>query len=122
MGDRIKTKNGEVWVEGEILMMKMSGEIEEDEMKEIARINMDMIKKFKLKYVLVVSDVTKTSFDARQMASNFNLDPIKKIAMICKNPVTRIIASFFMRKYALTIPTKLFSDTEEAKKWLREGK
>ena len=118
--EKARTKNSEMWVEGDILMMRMSGNISDEEMEEIAKTDMELVRKFKPKYVLVDSDVMKISFGARRLASSIQLGPIRKIAMICKNPVTKIIASFFLKKYRLSTPVRIFSSAEDAKEWFRE--
>jgi len=124
MEDRIKTKNGEAWVEGEILMMKMSGEVTAEEIEEMAKIGVDMANKFKkIKYNVVdISGVRKVPLNARKMAFQSFTGPAEKIALVCINPVARIIGSFFLKRYDFAKPIRMFSTVEEAKKWFREGK
>lgn len=122
--EKIKLKNGEIWVEGDILMIKLSGEITAEEIEEVAKISLDLNEKFKnVKYNVVdISDVRKAPLNARETAFNYSGGEMtEKQAFVCTNPVAKIIASFFIRRYKLPIPTKLFSNLEEAKKWFREG-
>jgi hypothetical protein len=121
--EKKKTKNGEIWVDGEILMMKLSGEISAKEIKEIAELSLGMTKKSKrIKYNAIdISGVKKVPLSARDMAAVYTKGPAEKIAFICSNPVSRIIGSFFLRIYKLKFPNKLFSNIEDAKKWFKEG-
>lgn len=122
---KIKTKNSELWVGGDILMIKISGTVEAGEIEKIARIGTTLTKKFKnVKYNIIdISDVRKVPLGARKAAlESFNIRASEKIAFIYSNPVARIIGSFFLRRYKLPIPSKMFSTIEEAKKWFKRGK
>ena len=120
--EKIRTKNSEIWVDGEILMMKISGEPTAKEIKEIAELGLDMVKKSKnIKYNAIdISGVKKVPLSARGMAFVYTVGPSEKIAFICSNPVSKIIGSFFLRLYKLKFPNKIFSDIEDAKKWFKE--
>ncbi len=121
--EKVKLKNSEVWVDGDILMIKMSGEATYEEMDEITNASADLVKKFKLKYILVDSDVRKMSLSARKKNFTYvGAVTVEKIAFICANPVTRAIAMFLVRGYKLEIPVRLFSNAEDAKKWFSEEK
>jgi hypothetical protein len=121
--ERIRTENGEVWIEADILMMKLSGRIVAEEIEEIAKIGLELTKKFKnVKYTLVdISGVRSVPFGARKVASSHFSGPAEKLAFVCENPVARIIGSFFLRRYKIPIPTKLFSNIEDAGKWFKEN-
>ncbi len=117
----IKAGNGEVWVEGDILMVKMTGELTLEKLEEIAKTGISLAGKYKFRYVLVDSDVTKMHLSARKAVSAIVQVPVEKVALICGNPVTRAIATFIMRGFKLQIPTRILSNAEEARKWFREG-
>ncbi len=121
--DRIKTTKGEAWVEGAILMMKLSGDITVQDIEEIANAGMELATKSKnVKYNLVdISGVRKVPLSARQSAFEKFGGPAKKLAFVCRNPVSRIIVSFFLRRYKVPMPIKVFSDSEEGKIWLVEN-
>jgi hypothetical protein len=122
--DKIKTKNSEIWIEDSIIILKIFGEITAEEVGKIAIAGDDLTKKLgdNIKYVAidisevknVPSGVTKTAFSYSTMGK------AEKEAFICANPVARIIGSFFLKIYKLPLPTKIFSDIEEAKKWFEE--
>jgi hypothetical protein len=120
--ERKKTKNGEVFIDGEILIIKMFGQITAEQIAEIANAGIEMVKKSKdVKYNLIdISGVIRAPLSARQKASDY-IGGVKKMAFVCSNPVARIIGSFFLRRYSFSMPVKMFSNTDEAKKWLTEG-
>jgi hypothetical protein len=120
--ETIKTKNSEIWVEEDILIIRMSGELLEEEVEEIKNIGFGLVEKLKLKYVIVDSDVKQMPLKAREKAFDiYQGTSVEKIAFVSKNSVTRIIASFLIKRYAPSTPTKLFANSEEAKKWFRPG-
>ncbi len=47
---------------------------------------------------------------------------VSAVAIIVSSPVARVIANFFMGMNKPLYPTRMFSDTEVALKWLREFK
>ncbi len=113
MKKKIKTKNSEIWIEGKILMIRMRGELE--------------IRKFQrqlenIKYIIVdISDLKRLNLKARRIfAGEYSGIGVRKIAIICKNPLSKTIASFFLGTKKLNILTELFDDIEDAEKWLRE--
>jgi hypothetical protein len=122
----IKIKNSEIWVEDDVLIVKVSDTISIEEVIEIVKIRLDLIEKFKnIRYgVLDISEIKNIDLKAREAVSS-NSDrpggPIKKSAFICANPLARIIASFFLKKYNPLLPNKIFSNIEDAKKWFKEG-
>ena len=123
MEGKIRTKNGEVWVEGEILIIKMFGQVTAEEIEEMANAGIGMVKNHKeVKYNLVdISGVSMAPLSARQKAFDY-VGNVKKMAFVCTNPVARIIGSFFLRRYSFSMPVKMFSSMDEAKKWLSEEK
>ncbi len=122
MPDRIKTRNGEVWVEGEILMITLSGEVTAQDIEKVAKVGLSLTKKHKgIKYNAVdISGVRSVPFSARSVASDYLRGPAEKIAFVCANPVARMIGSFFLRRYRITIPIRIVPTLEDARKWFRE--
>jgi hypothetical protein len=122
--ERTKTANSEIWSEDDILVIRLFGELTAEEIGEIARKGIETVEKSKnIKYNLIdISGVKKAPLGAREAAFSSFDGPAKKMAFVCTNPVSRIIGSFFLRRYKMSIPVKMFSSTEEAKKWLREDK
>jgi hypothetical protein len=116
-----KLKKYEVWVDGDILMMKLSGVIMPEDIEDIAKKGLALAKKSGTKYNLIdISCVKSVPLSTRNAAASSFSGPAKKIAFVCNNPVARIIGSFFLRRYKIAIPIKLFSSAEEARKWFRE--
>jgi hypothetical protein len=118
--EKIKVGNAELWAEEDILMVKMSGEATSEEMEGLTKTATSMVKKHKLRYVLVLSDVVKMSLGARKAAASVYEIPMEKMAMVCGNPVTRAIAAFLMKGYKTSIQTRIFSSAEDARNWFRE--
>ncbi len=122
MKGQVKAKKGTLWVEGEILMMSLSGEVLPEDIEEIAKIGLDLAKKSKrIKYNIIdISGVRGVPISTRKAAIGNFSGPAKKIAFVCKNPVAKIIGSFFLRMYRIPIPARMFSSAEDAKRWFRE--
>ncbi len=123
MKKKIKTNNSEIWIEGGIIMIRMWGELNEKSTKvQIKEIKNLRKESGNIKYVIVdISDLKKVSLKARRIfASEYSGSGVRKIGVICKNPLSKTIASFFLGINKPAILIKLFEDVEEAKKWLRE--
>ncbi len=52
------------------------------------------------------------------LASEKGCEDVTAAAILTESAVTRIIANFFIKINKPLVPTKLFTDQEEAKKWL----
>ena len=114
-----------MWIEEDILMIKLRGEIDEEEVKEINKRGIELLEKIpgKIIYYLVdISDVKKATAGARKATKNITFVPDvpEKIALVYNNPLTRVLGSMFLRIAQPKVPTKLFSAIEEAKKWFKE--
>ena len=65
--------------------------------------------------------VTNMPSEVRKLfASPLPFKYLDKTALIVRNPVTRVIGSFFMGINKPVKPTKMFGNVEDAKKWLKE--
>jgi hypothetical protein len=122
--DPIKTKNSEIWIEDGIIILKIFGEITAEEVEKIAMTGEDFTKKSgdNIKYVAIdISGVKNVPSGVTKAAFNYStMGAAEKDAFICANPVARIIGSFFLKMYKLPLPTRIFADMEEAKKWFKE--
>lgn len=122
--EKIRTNNSESWVDGDILYINMHGEPTASDIEKVAKIGKRLCEEHKnVRYNLVdISGVKMVPLSARKMAFHYSSLRAKKMAFICTNPVARIIGSFFMRRYKLPLPTKMFSNIGAASNWLREKK
>ncbi len=120
-GEVLKTSKGELWTEGEILFIRLSGQVGALDIEEVAKAGKEITNKnSNIKYNIIdISDVKGAPFGARKAASECFSGPAVKIAFVCKNPVARIIGSFFLRRYKIPIPTKIFSSEDDASRWLK---
>jgi len=119
--EKIKLKNAELWIEDDICIGKIWGEPDEELVKEFAKRAEELLKKIPgKKYSLIdISDVRKATLGARKATQNLPLVS-EKIALVYKNPLAKVIGSFFLRIIKLKAPIKLFATIEEAKKWFKE--
>ena len=70
--------------------------------------------------VLVLLDqVKKVDRDARALfSSQESKEAFSAVALVAGNPVSRILANFFLGLNRVPLPTKLFGTPDEARAWL----
>jgi hypothetical protein len=116
-----KTEVGEFWIEDDIVFVKvLCRSLDENETKKNIDILNGMFNKIPSGRRLILAELVnleKTSLSARKIISEVKLD---KMAIVVKNPVTRVLGSFFLRIYKSSMKGKLFSNVDDAKKWLKE--
>lgn len=117
----IKTKCAELWIEDGIVIMRITVEkIDIDLGHELLEVTNRIEDKLKGKGVLLVDlgEVKNVTAEARRYFKD-TASRSKKVAMVIRNLVQRVIASFMTGISKLKIPTKIFTNIENAKKWLK---
>ena len=113
-----------MWVEGDIVHIKVFKEkYTIDDMKETYQSFDELAQTFegKAKILLDLGDLKSIERDARTYgAQAITADKYAKVAGVPRNPVQRLIASFFLGLQKLEVPAKIFGNVEEAEKWLKE--
>ncbi|MBL4862144.1 MAG: hypothetical protein JKY09_03890 [Crocinitomicaceae bacterium] len=64
-----------------------------------------------------IHGITKASRD--YSGSKEHLDYVSGAALLISNPVTKILGNFFMGLNKPNFPTQLFTDIDQAEKWLK---
>jgi hypothetical protein len=70
--------------------------------------------------VMDVSNSSPTSKEAREYNSKEIPEMFKAIAFIARNPVGRMIANVYLGFKPFSFPSKVFSNEEDARKWIRQ--
>src|SRR5687768_3572365 len=66
-----------------------------------------------------MTDVKSMSREAREIYAKESTERrVKAVGLVTRSAVSRIIGNFFLSFNRTTVPTKLFRETEPAKKWL----
>jgi hypothetical protein len=117
-----KTGNSTYWFgDGILYVVVRSGS--ELSMQERESQVQEFMKEMKGRTCCVIMDLTQApvvSGDRREFNSA-NLPVVfKAIALICKNPLDRMIASIYLGSKSLNIPIERFSDIEKAREWISQ--
>lgn len=68
-----------------------------------------------------ITPVKNSTKEARDfLASEKGCEGIKILAILVNSPITSMIGNFFFRISKPLVPTKIFTDEIEAKKWLKQ--
>lgn len=88
--------------------------------KESTRITSEMIKNEPLPLLCDLTNVVKMSQECRQwFAGKEHAETFSKAALIVTSPISRIIGNFFLGLNKPLKPTRLFTNKEDAIKWLK---
>ena len=80
----------------------------------------DSLNKEKTRVLIDITKVTEIAKEARDYFANERTSSIQRAtALLINSPVSRIIGNFFMGLNKPISPTKLFTDPQEAIKWLQ---
>jgi len=80
----------------------------------------DSLNKEKTRVLIDMTTVTEIAKEARDYFANERTSSIQRAtALLINSPVSRIIGNFFMGLNKPISPTKLFTDPQEAIKWLQ---
>jgi hypothetical protein len=123
MQEKIKTKIGDAWIEGDVVMVEIWGKIDEGSAREFMKEIIEWTRKgnFRECVIIDVSGLEKVALGARRVfVLGYKEKTLKRVALVCKNPLSRIIASFFLGVDRPQIPTKMFDSVEDAKKWCKQ--
>jgi hypothetical protein len=120
---KIKTKMNEIWIDDEGFLILKPQEGAELDLEEV-KICFESYKKLGVgpdNKVLEIIDAREGSMtsEARTYAAEVGGDYFIAAAIISDSLAVRLIVNFFNNFYRQTVPFKMFSTQEEAKKWLR---
>ncbi|XOB40515.1 MAG: hypothetical protein ACKKMR_00685 [Candidatus Nealsonbacteria bacterium] len=122
--ESIKTRSSETWIEDNIMMIRMWGKIDKEEVERITEAGIKITKNLQRRGIIVdISEIEKVSLEARRFVNEspeIAKHVRKKVALVYKNPMARIIGSFFLKLNKPSIEVELFPTVEKAKKWTEE--
>ena len=122
----IETKGGPLWIEDGVIRRECACVIENLEIaEETVAVTKKLANSISGKKLLLVdcSLLQKIRREARvYYAQKDNLDYLERMAFIVKNPVARVIASFFVGIGVQPIPIRYFNNEKEALDWLKSAR
>lgn len=126
MENKIETKTIKAWIQDEIIMLKIliKGEYPIESFKKDIELLHDFIEKATLKKRLLFVDPGQGSslpLEQRKLLAIETPKFTDKLAILARNPIVSVIASFFLRLNKLPIPVNIFSNKDNAIKWLKKG-
>jgi len=111
-----------IWKEEKLLYAKFSENL--DMTLEIAKICVDARIKLSngTSYPVLIdmSGIRSVTKEARDFMGKEGAQLITAGALIVRSPIARIIGNLFLLLNAPKVPTKLFTDEEDARKWLEQ--
>jgi len=120
----VRAGGTEMWAEGDIIHFKNIKEIITiADMKERDQPANELAQAFegKAKVLIEMGNLKSMKRDARTHAGqSMTADRCAKVAMVFRNPVQRLIVSFFLGLQKFEVPTKVFDNVENAESWLKE--
>lgn len=70
-----------------------------------------------IRFIRSISKEARDHFSMKGRTAN-----VSAIALLIHSPVSRVIGNFYLGLSKPTVPTRLFTEEEKAKEWLRELK
>ena len=68
----------------------------------------------------MLADMTHSTSQSREARAHYAANPIATaVALVVTNPVSRVLGNFYLGLNKPAVPTRLFSDTADAREWLR---
>jgi hypothetical protein len=116
-------KAGKLWIEDGVIHACMTAKEFDLEMaKETTDVGNQMISETGIDLLIIDrGECKKISKEARKHMESISENPAaRKIVFLVKNPVTRVLGSFFIGIQNPKVPTKMFGKKEDAIKWLKE--
>lgn len=118
-----KTSQGEVWMDTDGILHQAyppGTEINmEDSLQELEIYKTHYCKEKMRPIIVDISNVKKVSKESRDIYSSEEMGNIlTAAALIVNNPVSRILGNFYMGISKTKMPIRIFSRSDEAKKWL----
>jgi nitrogen-specific signal transduction histidine kinase len=116
-------KAGKLWVENGVIHACVTArEFDLEMAKETTEVGLEIINETGADSLLIdLGECKKISREARKHMENVSENPaVRKIVFLVKNPVTRVLGSFFIGIQNPKVPTKMFGKKEDAIKWLKE--
>jgi hypothetical protein len=118
-----ESRGGQWWIEDDILYsigkkdaVKATKEEGEKELAEFKRIIGDR----KICMILDVTHARPSNREERDLAAVELEKMVKAAAMISKSPVGRMVANLFFGLKPPSYPVKMFSNVDEARKWIKQ--
>lgn len=89
--------------------------------KKIVELRLSFVEGETFPMLLDGSDVKDVTKEAREELSSKQANQLTiALAVVVRNPVTRVIANFFLRFQQPNYPFRLFNDIESAQAWLKQ--
>jgi hypothetical protein len=120
-----KTSQGEAWMDEEGILYQAytkGAELKlEDSLGELEIYRTFFCKQEKRPIVVDIRKVKTVSKESRDIYSSKDIGAIiSAAALLVSNPVSKILGNFYMGINKTKMPVKMFTRTNEAKKWLRD--
>lgn len=120
-----KTKTFNVWYEDGVAKIQFNkGRVEKEDIPKIVTATDKIRGKIKKKLLPEMADIRTVKFASPEVLkigkTLIKREKTKKVAILFGGPISRTIASFFLGICKPTVPTKAFSNEEEAIKWLKK--
>lgn len=118
----LKKVSAQIIEDGIVLNHFKSGEnIEVEDFYELSKVNYHLVKSKPYTVLASAEELTSFSVEARELVASKKFAGIAIAkALLISGLSQRIIGNFYIRVNKPYINTKLFTDREEAIKWLRE--
>lgn len=126
MENEIFTNSMKIYIENEIIFLRIliKGEYTMDYAEENIIACRELLKNTRIKKKLFFVDPgnsNKMSLKTGKQIIEELIKYLDKMAILVKNPVADVIASFFLRMNKMPIPVKTFHNENDAIKWLKEN-
>jgi hypothetical protein len=116
-----ETSTSRYWFENNLLFV-IGKQGPQPPLEEQKKLTEDFIKKLNGKKICAVMDVTHSSAaprESREYTSKMMPQMFTAIAFIAKNPVGRMLANLYFSFNPFPFEHKVFSNDEDALKWIR---
>ncbi|MBI3135885.1 MAG: hypothetical protein HYZ14_14500 [Bacteroidetes bacterium] len=91
-----------------------------EQSKKTVEAFMKLVKGKKICLLMDVTNSPETSKEVRDYAANEFPKFVKALAMISDSPLGKMLANIFFRIKTQPYPTRMFTDEEKAKEWLKQ--
>lgn len=123
---KIKTKQTEIWIdeEGILIVEPFEGaELDLDEVKLCFEVYKELGANPNNKLLQLINTIDGSMDpDARAFSANAMTDYFIASAIVSNSLAVRLIVNFFNTFYQSKVPFKMFSNEEDARKWLNSFK
>jgi hypothetical protein len=122
MQDKIQTEHVKIWMERDVIRCTFSDNLELD--LDIARCvvkeRVDFCKRQSYACMIDMRNLKFMTKEAREYLATDGAQYIKAGALITESPLSNALGNIFLSLNKPNVPTKLFSDEEQAFSWLKK--